>query len=277
VLTFTAGVPLLRRLFVFRMDAIPNLNDAAIRDFVYAQIITANHATKETAAGRLRDLDEATISCMSKDGLNVIHDIAVSSGVTSLELLGTLQSRGLPVSLHISDKYAKYATTGRILVRILDADGALVEMYVCGILARSNLSMKFCLSRLLYSLLGGKSGNHKLKWFLLFDAKVIEHIEAGVIDFIDYDAFETREAPRFTFVRCMNLLNLNYFSSDKIVSALRNIIGSLKEGGILQIGRTRPDGHNAVGFYIKTGGGLKLVTEVGGGTELRDVIRKFLD
>ena len=257
------------------MDAIPNLKDAAIRDYVYTQIITANHSTKQTAAGRFRDLDEATISCMHKESLNVIHDIAVSNGVTSLELFRTLHSRGLPVSFHISDKYARYGTTGRILVRILDADGALVEMYACGILAKSNLSQKFWLSRLLYSLLAGKSAHHKSKLILLFDPQVMENIEQGLMHFIDYDVFETREKSRFTFVRCMNLLNLDYFSSDKIEGALRNIVGSLKEGGILQIGRTMRDGHNMAGFYINTRGGLRLVREVGGGTELRDILKRF--
>jgi hypothetical protein len=271
-----ARVPLIRKLLVFRMDAIPTLKDPAIRDYVYTQIITRNHATKQTVAGRFRDLDEATISFMHKESLNVIHDIAVSNGVTSLELFRTLHSRGLPVSFHISDKYARYGTTGRTLVRIVDADGALVEMYACGILAKSDLSQKFWLSRLLYSLLADTSGNHKLKWFLLFDPEVMENIEKGLIHFIDYDVFETCETSLFTFVRCMNLLNLTYFSSDKIERALRNIVGSLKEGGILQIGRTTPEGHNMVGFYINTGNGLKLVREVGGGTEVRDVIEKVL-
>lgn len=270
-----ARVSLLRKLFVFRMDAIPNLKDAATRDYVYTQIITANKSTKQTAAGRFRDLDEATISCMNKESLNVIHDIAVSSGVTSLELFRALHSCGLPVSFHISDKYARYGTTGRTLVRIVDAEGTLVEMYACGILAKPDLSQKRWLSRRLYSLLAGKSGNHKLKWFLLFDPQVMENIEQGHINFIDYDVFETRETSRFTFVRCMNLLNLNYFSSDKIEGALRNIVGSLKEGGILQIGRTRLDGHNTAGYYISTRSGLRLVREVGGGSELRDVLKRF--
>jgi hypothetical protein len=270
-----ARKPLLGKLLVFRIDAIANLKDAAIRDYAYTQIITANHSTKQTAAGRFRDLDEATISCMDHRNMNVIHDIAVSSGVTSLELFRTLLDRGLPVSFHISDKYARYGTSGRALVRIVDADGILVEMYVCGILAKSNLSEKFWLSRLLYSLLAHKSETRKLKWFHLFDLEVLENIEQGLIRLIDYDVFETREVSRFTFIRCMNLLNLNYFTPDKIERALRNIVGSLKEGGILQIGRTMLDGHNMAGFYMLTPTGLRLVREVGRGTELRDILKRL--
>ena len=108
LLTFMAQVPLLRRLFVFRMDAIAGLKDPEIRDYVYTQIVTANYSTKQTGTGRFRDLDEDAISCMHEDSVNVIHDIGVSSGVTSLELLQTLRGRKLPVSFHISDKYAKY-------------------------------------------------------------------------------------------------------------------------------------------------------------------------
>ena len=163
---------------------------------------------------------------------------------------------------------------GRALVKIVDADGALVEMYACGILAKRDLSHKYWFSRLLYSLLSGESRTRKLTWFLLFDAQVMNHIERDLIQVIDYDVFETRETARFTFVRCMNLLNLNYFSSEKIERALRNIVGSLKEGGILQIGRTSLDGHNMVGFYMNTPSGLRLVREVGGGTELHDVLTK---
>ena len=76
----------------------------------------------------------------------------------------------------------------------------------------------------------------------------------------------------FSFVRCMNLLNLSYFPRDSIGLALRNVVESLKEGGVLQIGRTHPDGVSHAGFYRKRGTRLQLLHEVGSGTELREVI-----
>jgi hypothetical protein len=273
---FAERLPRLRGYLALRLDAIAGEKDAVVRDYMYCQVVTANNTTKQTAAGRFRDLDEATISLMRKEGMNVIHDIAVSSGVTSLELYRTLQDRGLPARFYISDRYARYGATGRGLVRIFDADGALIEMYACGVLAKSDLPRNYWFSRYLYALFAGTSGNGKVRSFLLFDRQVMEHIEKNLLHFIDYDVFQTRYTPPFTFVRCMNLLNLSYFLPDKIEGALRNIIDSLAEDGILQIGRTTPDGHNMVGFYRKRGDGLKLVREIGGGTEVRDVLERFL-
>jgi hypothetical protein len=271
-------IPKVRSCLAFRLDAIARVENPVIRDHIYTWITTGNNVTKQTAAGRFRDLDETAISLMRKDSMNVIHDVGVSSGITSVELLRALQDRGIPHRFYISDRYARYGVSGRGLglVRIFDADGALLEMYAWGVLAKSNLPRKFFLSRWLYALLARTPGKQEIRPFFLFDRQVMDYMERDLIHFIDYDVFETRGTPPFTFVRCMNLLNLSYFSPEKIDAGLRNIIGSLAEDGILQLGRTRADGHNMVGFYRKTGDGLQLVKEIGGGTELRDLLEKFL-
>jgi hypothetical protein len=258
------------------MDAIFNLKDPAIRDYVYSRLAAGGgKTTKQTAAGRLRDLDEIVVSLARRDELNIVHDIGVSRGVTSLELISMLQSRGLPVSFYISDKYARYAAMGQSIVRIVDADGALVEMYVAGVLAKRNVSKYFFLSRFLYRLLSGLGTDQRPKWFLLYDPEVVERIESKIMHHIDYDVFTTRVPSQFTFVRCMNLLNMDRFAPTQIAHALQNIVSSLKDNGVLQVGRTMADGHNTAGFYLKTDKGLKLLKEVGGGTELRDVVARL--
>jgi len=254
------------------MDAIARLKNARVRDYVYSRLFTGGGTSKQTAAGRFQDLDAITLSLVHNDKMNVVHDIAVSSGVTSLELLSLLRGCGRPVSLHISDKYANYVAAGRGLVSILDADGALVEMYLCGVLAKRDVSKYFVLTRLLYWLLAHAGSRTPQKPFVLFDPEVIEQIEHGSIQQIRYDVFETALPPTFTFVRCMNLLNLDRFSSSKLTHALRNIVASLHIGGVLQIGRTMTDGANMASFYLKTDQGLKLLQDVGNGTELRDLL-----
>jgi hypothetical protein len=274
-LTFVARMPFLREFFVCRIDAIANLKGAEIRDYVYSRITTGMHTSKQTAMGRFRDLDEITASLAIRDDLNIIHDIAVSSGVTSLELYRVLENCDLPLNFYISDKYAAYGSTGRALIRIVDADQKLVEMYVCGVLAKRNLTNCFFLSRFLYWLLADVGAHRPIRWFPLLDPAILEHIDRGRIQQLNYDVFETRMPAAFTFVRCMNLLNVGYFTPSRIVDALHNIVESLKDGGVLQIGRTMPDGRNTVGFYRKTGAGLSVIKEVGGGTELRDVVGRF--
>jgi hypothetical protein len=257
------------------MDAIVRLKNAGIRNYVYSRLFTGGGTSKQTAAARFQDLDAVSASLAHKDKINVVHDIAVSSGVTSLELLTALRRCGLAVSLSISDKYASYVAVGRRLVSIIDADGALVEMYLCGVLAKRDVSKYFVLTRFLYWLLADVARHTPQKPFVLFDPKVIEQIERGSIQHINYDVFETSMTSTFTFVRCMNLLNLDRFSSTQVADALRNIVASLRIGGVLQVGRTMSDGANMAGFYLKTDRGLKLLREVGNGTELRALLDKL--
>jgi hypothetical protein len=258
------------------MDAIGNLKDPAIRDYVYSRLSAGGgRTTKQTAAGRLRDLDEIVVSLARSGEPNIVHDIGVSSGVTSLDLFSTLQGRKLPVSFYISDKYARYAATGQSIVRIVDADGALVEMYVARVLAKRDVSKYFFLTRLLYWLFASLGAQNPAKWFLLYDPEVIDRIDRGVMHHVDYDVFETRMPSQFTFVRCMNLLNMDRFAPTQIEHALKNIVLSLKDSGVLQVGRTMADGHNTAAFYLKTDKGLRLLKEVGGGTELRDLLTRL--
>jgi hypothetical protein len=128
---------------------------------------------------------------------------------------------------------------------------------------------------LLYWLFASLGAQNPAKWFLLYDPEVIDRIDRGVMHHVDYDVFETRMPSQFTFVRCMNLLNMDRFAPTQIEHALKNIVLSLKDSGVLQVGRTMADGHNTAAFYLKTDKGLRLLKEVGGGTELRDLLTRL--
>lgn len=267
-----ARIPLLRSFFVYRTDALYELRNAAVRDYVYAGFFTPNATSKQTSRGRFWDLDQIARSMITEYELDSIHDIGVSSGVTSLDLYRTLITTGTSFNFHISDRYAVYGSTGRYPTRIVDADGSVTELYLCGVLGKRDISNKFPVSRFLHWLLADRPFDGPVRWFALFDHEVLTHIENGLIHRIDYDVFTTNMPCAFSFVRCMNLLNLCYFPRERIETALRNIVASLKDGGVLQIGRTLPDGTSHATFYAKRGARLESLQEVGRGTELREVI-----
>ena len=266
--------PLLRKLLVCRADAMSELHSPVIRDYVYQEFFTADDTSKQTSAGRFRDLDPIACSLITDGRAAAIHDIGVSNGITSLELYRTLAARAIPLDFCISDKYAVYGSIGRCPVRIIDAQGAVIELYVCGILGRRDpsVSNKFPVTRFLHWWLAGRPFCGPVRWFVLFDREVLEHIERGEIRRIDYDVFTTRMPEAFSFVRCMNLLNLGYFPRESIQVALRNVRESLRESGVLQIGRTHPNGTSHASFYRKRGTRLEALQQVGGGTELRELI-----
>ena len=68
--------------------------------------------------------------------------------------------------------------------------------------------------------------------------KLLELIRKGHVEELSYDIFSTSLPDRFTFFRCMNVLNLGYFKSDAIRRALTLLENSLKDQGILLLGRT---------------------------------------
>lgn len=268
---------LLRDLVVCPVDAMPKLGASAVHDYVYKHFYTSNATSKETSAGRFRDLDPITLSLIRQHKLDTIHDVGVSSGVTSLDLYRALRSTATAFTLHISDKYAVYGCAGRYLRRIIDTEGSVRELYVCGILGRrQNVSNKwFPLTRFLYWLLAGGQCRGSIRWFSLFDYEVQQYVERGLIRRLDYDVFQTQLPNCFAFVRCMNVLNLFYFSPESIRIAVGNLVESLREGGILQIGRTHPDGTNHAAFYMKRSRGIELLREVGTGTEVREILAEF--
>jgi hypothetical protein len=277
LLGLTARFPLLGKFLVCRTDAMLGLKNPAIHDYVYQSFCTSNDTSKQTSAGRFRDLDQLARSIITQYKLDAIHDIGVSSGVTSLDLFRALATTGIPLSFHISDKYSLYGCAGRCSVRIVDAEGAVTELYICGILGKrgASVSKKFPVTRFLHWLLANRPFHGPIRWFVLFDREVIEHIEKGLIRRIDYDVFRTCMPAAFSFVRCMNLLNLSYFPRESIETALRNVVASLKEGGVLQIGRTHPDGISHAAFYRKRDTRLDMLQQVGGGTELCELIDKL--
>jgi hypothetical protein len=268
-------IPLLRKVLVYRTDAMPELRSAAVRDYVYRAFFTANATSKQTSAGRFADLDPLACSIIAERRVAVIHDVGVSSGVTSLDLYRTLATTGIPLSFHISDKYAVYRATGRCPVRIIDAEGSTRELYVCGLLGKREAWYKFPATRFLHWLLAGRPIRGPVRSFVLFDHEVLEYIRKGMIRRIDYDVFTTHMPRAFSFVRCMNLLNLGYFPPESIQTAVRNLVDSLQEGGVLQIGRTHPDGTNHAAFYRRQGARLEMLQEVAGGTELRELIDRL--
>src|SRR5262249_20952397 len=83
--------------------------------------------SKETAVGRFQDLDEVLIGCLGDVPAAVIHDVAVSSGITSLELLHRLRAGGCSPKIFISDKFSRciYVQRG-FIAGLYDTEGTLL-------------------------------------------------------------------------------------------------------------------------------------------------------
>lgn len=260
--------PIRKRFVVFRIDCLTNLRDSALASRLYQEIYTSDGTSKQTAPGRFRELDMLTADLLTHDS-NLIHDVAVSSGITSVELYATLHHRDIPFRLLVSDKFSRFRYRGSIVRRIYDATDTLLFAYALWILADWKCGWKFPISKMLFPLVKAfDKPSAPFGEILLFDFRLLELIRKGLIDEISYDILATSLPDKFTFVRCMNVLNLSYFEPDAIRRALFLLKNSLKDQGILLLGRTLPDGANAVSFYKKVSGNFELIRDLNGGSEI---------
>jgi hypothetical protein len=238
----------------------------------YRLIYVKNGVTKQTSDCRFSDVDNWVIKYLNKDKKNIVHDIAVSNGVTSLQFFNTIKQNSYNTEFYISDKFSKLYISGSSIMKVYDRDNELLFGYIFCFVATDNIKM-FILSKILFSLLKKSRVNRNLNEILLYDNTVKKAINNSQIIDIDYDVFNDKTyIDTFTFVRCMNLLNYNYFDTDTIKSGILNIKQSLKENGHLLVGRTNQNGINQASLFIKQNNSFILVENYNEGSEIQKII-----
>jgi hypothetical protein len=271
-------IPFFRKFFVFKITAIPHIEPEYFTHYMSGITIPGN-INMTTHKDRFAEIDPITLNFLERNSDNIIHDVAISSGITTLELFNQLVDRHINFKLIVSEKYSHFFFTGKYFCRVYDAQGNLVEGYIWGLLAK-DLSWKFGFSKLLFLVmrLTKDTGIAKKQCIPIFDKRLQALIQHGKIEQIEYDVFNGGLKDRFSYVRCMNLLNLCYFDERQLQKAIRLLMTSLKENGILQIGRTEVEtgenyGKNYVTFFRKENDRLIVIHEVNGGSEVKGILK----
>jgi len=104
------------------------------------------------------------------------------------------------------------------------------------------------------------------------------------IDFKRIDLFDP-PAGQYEFVRMMNVLNLEKgdfgFSRDQVEQGLRSVLGMVRDGGLLLVGRTtRPTRNEPVTratLVEKDGNALRAIWRIAGGSELEPFLELETD
>lgn len=266
-----SGVPGLGKFVSLRLQSLPDLDETALSERMTMMRVT-DCVYKTTRSGRFADLDKITIELLDKNATHSVHDAAVSSGVTSLELYNALKGVCPDVYFYVSDKYSEFTTSGNAIRVVRDMDGKFIEGYVFSILADSRLSSKAFASKLLGKFLEKIPCPENADTFFIYDRRLQELIKSGAVAHLRYDLLAGGLKERFSFVRCMNALNRGNFFDREISAALKALADSLEEGGILLVGRTEIEtGENRASFFRKDGGALKIIRETNGGCEVKDL------
>lgn len=271
-------VPYADRIVKADLRYIGDWQDGATIDRVYSDIGTANRTSKQTERGRFHDLDPITLELLAKTNASRIHDIGVSNGITSVELVEALERANVRASLVVSDRYAVwYWIEDEGGTAIYDVDRVLRYAYRGGLFGSADDSPMFPISRIVFrqfsKTMPAGVESHEIE---LYHPALLRLIRIGKVQTRRYDVFTTEAPDEYDYVRCMNLLNPKYFVESDLLRALRNIANSVRDGGVFQVGRTRPTGVNHVSFLVRRGNGFEQIREVGKGSDLKPFLRNAL-
>ncbi len=266
-------IPLFRKFFLFRLDHMNNIQSEDSSSNLTKFFSIGNVTTKHTEANRFSDIDDITASFLTEK-LNVIHDIAISDGTTTLDLIKKLKEKSINHQLFVSDKFSKFSYSGNLVIKIFNSNEEFVTGYFFNLLADKHLSKPFFLSRILYYIVKLLPTASNKKNIYLLKKDLQEGINKDEVTYLNYDIFSSKVETQFTFIRCMNLLNLYYFNKEQLLLGISNISSSLREGGVLQVGRTTANHINEVSFYKKKNKKLLLLKSINGGSELEPLIEK---
>jgi hypothetical protein len=268
--TTLQAIPLVKKFFVFDISRLNHVEDYKLFDGIYSSISNPNGTSKTTSGDRFVELDKWLLESLPSRKL-IVHDVAVSSGITSLVLFDQLAEQQKVSSFHISDKYAKINFKGSGIKRFYDAEGQCMFIHVFGLYAIKQTSWFFLLSKLLF-ILFNKTQTGQGKELCLFHPLVLKKLDSKQWVLEDYNVFISSHQDQFDLVRCMNLLNTLQFSEDQIKKAINHLNISLKDGGFLLLGRTTMGGEHRASLLKKNENRWQTLKELNGGSELKNLM-----
>jgi hypothetical protein len=263
----------LARQVSFDLD---NINEIKSEDTFFEairQVRLPNGTFKTTINNRFHDLDKEFLPLLNVEKTYSIHDIGTSDGITAVNLIDGLDIKDISYDFSISDKFSDiYLYKKGLLKYFINAEDNILFADLGGIMFNQYLSNRFFLSKFLGKFLPQKAHNNieNKKTVLLINPRTKDCINKNKLNFFNYDLFNPSSNPgTFDIVRCMNLLNPRLFSEDLLRKGIKNIFESVKNDGLMVIGRTNPrTGENYATVYQKSDEKLKPILKVNGGNEI---------
>ncbi|MFZ4057301.1 MAG: hypothetical protein ACOYKE_04155 [Ferruginibacter sp.] len=270
----------LRKYIFFDFKNLQEIKDEVLFYKAITQLKMQNGIYKKTNAKRFEDVDATLIQHLKKDTVYQLHDVAVSDGITSVDLYNNLKQAGIQVSFTISDKFAKVLSEKKWYGQLYkDADGFVLYADFLGIQAYRRTSVAYIISKFLGYFIPTKSAvTGKEKELYMLNPKTMEAIHNKTISFQYFDIFEpAANTPQYDIVRCMNVLNYKVFPDDDIVSAIKNLLTTVKENGFFVFGRTEDiTSVNNASILQKLNGKVVLVADINQGSELKFLLKDII-
>jgi hypothetical protein len=265
-----------------------------VEDAFFSAIRVGNHIAKKTYARRLDGINEVANRLLPKFRPLRIMDVGISSGVSTLEWVESLENKridyhldavdlmvrgmliemprgvdvladvaGRPLLIDLNGKWIPFPPGKRDLIRhffkILIIRGALY-------LAAPEVS---------HSEANGKAAS-KGRWFNASKAPLVysELMHHTRVTVTEGNLLDPATLPaRLHVVRAANILNRSYFSDDQLLAIVQNLRATLCESGLLVICKTDDSGRTeGTVFVLKDNGSFEILETINGGSEIEDLV-----
>ena len=267
----------LRPWFPFDLSRLHQVNDESTFVFALQATRLPNGTCKTTNSLRFGELDDAICQHAANFSKPIsVHDVAASDGITTVNLSDALNRHGIDHNVVFSDKFSNLYSRRLGLSRIVyDQEGTLVYAQILGFLASEHLPGRFWLSRFLGRFYDDRYERRENEQeILLVNPLARARIAQHKLEFYYYDLFESdNPGGLYQIVRCMNALNPAIFESRKLAKALKKLVNSLDEKGLLIVGRTDPNsGDNHASIFQMNASGLEVVEQIGSSSEIESLV-----
>ena len=248
-----------------------------------------NRNTKQTAHGRLDALNDIAIDLLGAPGrrIRTALDVGISSGVTTAELFDSFRRAGLSPAITATDLsiYATIVHLSKYVRVLIDAAGDILQYDIRGFAVRP---WRRRLDR--FSGMGLVKSAIERRYAAAAKSAVADPAaQKDRVALINPRLAANREIElreddllqrnpdfvgRFDFIRAANVLNREYFDEPTLKRAIEGLTAYLSGPGalILFVRTNDRTGHHG-GFYeLADDGRLRLVRQVGRGSELAPLI-----
>ncbi len=256
--------------------------------------IWVRHGTsKTTYRHRLDDLNPLIEPLLPPDRPLDLLDVAVSSGVSTVEWIQSLTRAGIPHRMVAGDAVidAYLLSFGKRVRALADRTGFLMQLDLAGravstrpprSLGRFRFLPAIWIVRAVVRLFGPALAERSAsapvrRWGItcrplqLVTRSLTEQPGAQVIE--DDILRENGSGRRFHVVRAANILNRGYFDAQTLKQMLRNLRGRLHPYGLLIVCRSLPGGRNdATIFRLGERGTFSATARLNEGSEIEDLV-----
>lgn len=269
--------PSARELF-FATRQLDDAQQQALETRFFHSLRLPNGTYKTTYARRMGDVDAALCDLLPTDRTLRLLDVGVSSGVTTLELLQAMESRGLRREATAVDLSLNAFLVRRLGLELLvDPRGRVLQIATpFGAKGRPHDPASSPLRAVLQgaivaaeSLVGGAAGAARGEAVRLVTPRLLRRDDVQLVEH-DLQLREPRWVDRFDVVRAANIINRDYFAETVLRSMIAHLRDYLRVDGVLCLSATDDDTreNHATLFRKDAAGALVPLRRVGLGSEV---------